>query len=68
MNGRSRSTLPVVKALATSARSRVWWGGSLASMVRATAGCGRRRDSAPAKKRAVSFDSRGSASASRASA
>lgn len=68
MNGRSSATAPVVNALVTSLRSRVCWGGSLDSMLCATAGWRRRFDSLSAKNAEVSFESRASASASLASA
>ncbi len=67
MKGRQLSDGSVVNALVTSLRSRVCSGGSVASMCVATAGCSRRRDSLPAKNTAVSFESRASPSASRAS-
>lgn len=46
-----------MNALVTSLRNRVCWGGSLASMLCATAECRRRGESLPAKKTTVSSES-----------
>ena len=70
IRGRSPSMRRGEKALETSRRSRVWSGGSTVSMCRANAGPGRPSDTTAAlatRAACMSFDSRGSLSAARAS-